>query len=74
MAQLDWKGTELVVISACESASDIRAGEGVYGLKRAIVSGARSSLLSLWKVDDRATAAFMRSYEKLKQARAELKL
>ena len=44
---------------------EIRAGEGVYGLKRAIaVSGARSSLLSLWKVDDRATAAFMRSYYK----------
>ena len=76
VAQLDWKGTELVVISACESGKgDIRAGEGVYGLKRAIaVSGARSSLLSLWKVDDRATAAFMRSYyEKLKagQGRAE---
>ena len=69
VAQLDWKGTELVVISACESGKgDIRAGEGVYGLKRAIaVSGARSSLLSLWKVDDQATAAFMRSfYEKLK--------
>ena len=76
VAQLDWKGTELVVISACESGKgDIRAGEGVYGLKRAIaVSGARSSLLSLWKVDDRATAAFMRSYyEKLKagQGRAD---
>ena len=69
VAQLNWKGTELVVISACESGKgEIKAGEGVYGLKRAIaVSGARSSLLSLWKVDDRATAAFMRSYyEKLK--------
>ena len=69
MAQLDWKGTELVVISACESGKgDIRAGEGVYGLKRAIaVSGARSSLLSLWKVDDQATAAFMESfYRRLK--------
>ena len=69
VAQLDWKGTELVVISACESGKgDIQAGEGVYGLKRAIaVAGARSSLLSLWKVDDRATAAFMESfYNKLK--------
>ena len=69
VAQLDWKGTELVVISACESGrGDIRAGEGVYGLKRAIaVAGARSSLLSLWKVDDAATAAFMQSfYERLK--------
>jgi CHAT domain-containing protein/Tfp pilus assembly protein PilF len=64
VAQLDWKGTELVVISACESGTgEIKAGEGVYGLKRAIaVAGARSSLLSLWKVDDAATAAFMESY------------
>jgi len=69
VTQLDWKGTELVVISACESGKgEIQAGEGVYGLKRAIaVAGARSSLLSLWKVDDRATAAFMESfYNKLK--------
>jgi CHAT domain-containing protein len=76
IAQLDWKGTELVVISACESGKgDIQAGEGVYGLKRAIaVAGARSSLLSLWKVDDQATAAFMESfYTKLKagQPRAQ---
>lgn len=73
VARLNWKGTELVVISACESGKgDIQAGEGVYGLKRAIaVAGARSSLLSLWKVDDRATAAFMESfYRKLKAGMA----
>ena len=70
VAQLDWEGTELVVISACESGlGDIKAGEGVYGLKRAIaVAGARSSLLSLWKVNDEATAVFMESfYERLKE-------
>ncbi|MEN9542092.1 MAG: hypothetical protein RLZZ459_2183, partial [Cyanobacteriota bacterium] len=69
VARLNWKGTELVVVSACDSGKgDIQVGEGVYGLKRAIaVAGARSSLLSLWKVDDRATAAFMESfYRKLK--------
>lgn len=74
VAQLDWDGTELVVISACESGrGDIRAGEGVYGLKRAIaVAGARSSLLSLWKVDDAATAAFMESfYQRLKQGKGK---
>jgi CHAT domain-containing protein len=64
VAQLNWKGTELVVISACESGTgETRAGEGVYGLRRAIaVAGARSSLLSLWKVSDEATAAFMEAY------------
>ena len=69
VAKLDWQGTEMVVISGCESGKgEIQAGEGVYGLKRAIaVAGARSSLLSLWKVDDAATAAFMQSfYERLK--------
>ena len=69
VTKLDWQGTELVVVSGCESGKgDIQSGEGVYGLKRAIaVAGARSSLLSLWKVDDRATAAFMTSfYKKLK--------
>ena len=69
VAKLDWQGTEMVVISACESGKgDIQAGDGVYGLKRAIaVAGARSSLLSLWKVDDAATAAFMQSfYQRLK--------
>ena len=74
VAQLDWDGTELVVISACESGrGDIRAGEGVYGLKRAIaVAGARSSLLSLWKVDDSATAVFMESfYQRLKEGQGK---
>ena len=56
----------MVVLSACESGKgDIQSGEGVYGLKRAIaVAGARSSLLSLWKVNDEATAAFMESFYK----------
>jgi len=69
VTKLDWQGTEMVVISGCESGKgEIQSGEGVYGLKRAIaVAGARSSLLSLWKVNDRATAAFMESfYQRLK--------
>ena len=59
-------GTEMVVISGCESGKGIftgTTGDGIYGLKRAIaVSGAQSSLLSLWKVNDKATAAFMESF------------
>ena len=69
ISKLNWNGTELVVVSGCESGQgDLRSGEGVYGLKRAItVAGAKSSLLSLWEVDDKATAAFMESfYLKLK--------
>ena len=66
---LQLEGTELVVLSACSTGEgDIQSGEGLYGLQRALtVAGARSTLLSLWKVDDAATAEFMgRFYGKLK--------
>jgi CHAT domain-containing protein/tetratricopeptide (TPR) repeat protein len=63
-AQLQLRGTELVVLSACDTASgEQQSGEGLFGLQRALsVAGARSTLLSLWKVDDDATALFMESY------------
>jgi len=70
---LNLKGTELVVLSACSTGQgDVRTGEGVYGLQRSLtVAGARSTLLSLWKVEDAATAEFMvRYYKRLKAGEA----
>jgi CHAT domain-containing protein len=73
---MDLEGTELVTLSACETGlGGVRSGEGVYGLQRSLaVAGARSTLLSLWKVDDGLTATFMeRYYNRLKagQGRAD---
>jgi CHAT domain-containing protein len=73
VASLNLSGTELVVLSACSTAlGELFVGDGVYGLQRSLaVAGARSTLLSLWKVDDSATAEFMINfYKRLKVGEA----
>ena len=74
ISRIDLRGTELFVVSGCESAmGDLRIGEGIYGLKRSIaVAGAQSSLLSLWNIRDDSTAIFMTSfYKRLKKGESK---
>lgn len=71
-----WKlNADLVSLSACQSGlGQYAAGEGHLGFAQALLlSGARSLLLSLWKVDDSATSLLMaRFYENILGTRSGL--
>jgi CHAT domain-containing protein len=62
---MDLRGTELVVLSACETAQGDITSEGVFGLQRAFkMAGVQTIIMSLWKVDDKVTKMFMSEFYK----------
>jgi CHAT domain-containing protein len=63
-AYLDLSGTKLVVLSACDTGvGDLKNGEGVQGLRRALVlAGSESQVMSLWPVTDTAAKDLMIPY------------
>ncbi|HYH96679.1 CHAT domain-containing tetratricopeptide repeat protein [Hyalangium sp.] len=64
LAGLNLWGTQLVVLSACDTGRGaVKLGQGVYGLRRAFVAaGAETVVMSLWKVNDETTRVLMERY------------
>lgn len=67
---LDLWGTKMVVLSACDTGvGEVKNGDGVYGLRRALVlAGSESQLMSLWPVSDAGTRDLMINYYKALKA------
>jgi len=61
---MDLTGTQLVVLSACDTGvGEVRVGDGVYGLRRALLlAGAASQVISLWEVENASTKDLMAAF------------
>jgi CHAT domain-containing protein len=72
LAGLDLRGTQLVVLSACETGlGAVERGLEFTGMRRALsIAGAATQVTSLWRVGDDATRMLMRHFYDLLAAGA----
>jgi CHAT domain-containing protein len=61
IAGINLDGVDWAVLSACDTGvGEIKAGEGVFGLRRAFqIAGAKTVIMSLWSVEDQTTRQWM---------------
>jgi CHAT domain-containing protein len=64
---LDLEGTDLVVASGCSTGRGLmESGYGVFSMRAAFsYAGAKTQIVSLWSVDDEATALLMKRFYQL---------
>lgn len=63
LSKLDFKNTQLAVLSACQTGVGNITTEGVFGLQRAFkIAGVRSLIVSLWEVNDAVTETLMTNF------------
>ena len=63
ISNLNLKGTDLVVLSACKTAQGNVTAEGLYGLQRAFKkAGAETLVLTLWRVRDSVAQIFATTF------------
>lgn len=63
IATMDLSGTDLVVLSACQTGLGEITSEGVFGLQRAFKkAGVQTLIMSLWRVNDAATSMMMQTF------------
>lgn len=65
LSELPLESVDLMVLSACQTGLGYITADGVYGIQRALKqAGVRAMIVSLWSVDDEATAIMMRNFYK----------
>ena len=65
IAQMDFSGVDIIVLSACQTAQGFMTDDGVYGIQRSLKrAGVKAMILSLWSVDDDAAPIMMQAFHK----------